>query len=464
MRILCQIFGLVMLPLLLISCGDDVNGSPRAVDECAAGTDNCSSDASCSDTESSFSCSCNAGFSGDGTTSGTGCSNIDECASGADDCVDTTASCGNTNGSFTCTCVAGYRGDGKVNGSGCADVDECAGANPCGSAAICVNTVGAYQCRGLFAPSAFSNHVYRLDPTTYAVLQTIDPVLEGVVVTGAPSFAEDPSDRTVYAVIKVDNARRLARFDALAQTYTEVAPLADRFASIAIDAGGQLYGVTGNGATVPETLYQINKSTGEATLVRALGAGSDGEVIQFNPDDGQLYHWSGSTSFFEKIAMDADHTITSLSATYNREVFGARWDAVARDFVVFDINSGARRFAVDGTFTATDLAQFPDDLRSPATSVAGPHTLDPSSGDAMGGTAVTLVGSGFLLLGDSTTVLFGSDSAVGTVVDDTHITVTTPVAANGAGVVDVSISSGAYRFGWPQAFTYTAALPAARPR
>ena len=38
------------------------------VDECMEGTDDCHSDATCTDTEGSFNCTCNDGYSGDGTT------------------------------------------------------------------------------------------------------------------------------------------------------------------------------------------------------------------------------------------------------------------------------------------------------------------------------------------------------------------------------------------------------------
>ena len=45
-------------------------------------------------------------------------SDIDECAEGTDDCVDD-ADCMNTDGSFTCTCQPGFTGDGRESGTGC---------------------------------------------------------------------------------------------------------------------------------------------------------------------------------------------------------------------------------------------------------------------------------------------------------------------------------------------------------
>ena len=144
-------------------------------------TDNCSDDATCTNTDGSFSCACDDGYTGDGVSCsdndecalgtddcgpGFTCSNnagsyacldIDECADGTDDCVNG-FTCSNTPGSFDCedvnecvvlddACGSGYL---CINGSGdfqCFDVNECLNeTDDCGSGFTCSNTPGSYSC------------------------------------------------------------------------------------------------------------------------------------------------------------------------------------------------------------------------------------------------------------------------------------------------------------------------------
>ena len=94
-------------------------------DECILGTDNCDTNATCTNTPGSFTCTCNTGYSGDGVT----CTDDDECVLGTDDC-DVNATCTNTPGSFTCTCNICYSGDGvscefdDADGDGVCDSDD----------------------------------------------------------------------------------------------------------------------------------------------------------------------------------------------------------------------------------------------------------------------------------------------------------------------------------------------------
>jgi len=46
------------------------------VDECTNGSDNCDINATCTNVPGSFTCECNPGFTGDGTTDGTGCTQV----------------------------------------------------------------------------------------------------------------------------------------------------------------------------------------------------------------------------------------------------------------------------------------------------------------------------------------------------------------------------------------------------
>jgi hypothetical protein len=78
--------------------GPDLAGGPCSI---------CDPKATCSVTGDTATCSCPAGFTGDGKT----CTDVDECAGGTAMC-DTNATCTNIPGSFTCSCKAGYQGTG----------------------------------------------------------------------------------------------------------------------------------------------------------------------------------------------------------------------------------------------------------------------------------------------------------------------------------------------------------------
>ena len=106
------------------------------INECELEIDPCNSNANCTDTDGSFSCTCKEGFEGDGlnctgiiisilqskhnsTQNYVMCwmvlqhlvADIPECERGLDDC-DPNATCINTIGSYDCMCNMGFTGDG----------------------------------------------------------------------------------------------------------------------------------------------------------------------------------------------------------------------------------------------------------------------------------------------------------------------------------------------------------------
>eukprot|EP00058_Branchiostoma_floridae_P002560 XP_002588048.1 hypothetical protein BRAFLDRAFT_83028 [Branchiostoma floridae] len=55
---------------IVVTCHSGMSTDEEDVDECATGTDNCHEDASCTDTDGSFTCTCNDGYTGNGLLCG----------------------------------------------------------------------------------------------------------------------------------------------------------------------------------------------------------------------------------------------------------------------------------------------------------------------------------------------------------------------------------------------------------
>jgi len=124
------------------SCGAGYVSNGNAcvdLDECATGTDDCGVHATCSNTLGGFTCACKPGYSGDGKT----CIDVDECATGANNCHFPHATCTNIEGGFNCGCETGYAQDGLS----CRDIDECRfHQDNCAPPSSCTNTDGGFTC------------------------------------------------------------------------------------------------------------------------------------------------------------------------------------------------------------------------------------------------------------------------------------------------------------------------------
>ncbi|MCA8949457.1 MAG: hypothetical protein KDE27_08130 [Planctomycetes bacterium] len=112
--------------------------------------------------------------------------------------------------------------------------------------------------------------------------------------TQCNGLTRDPTTGALYVLARFpgSSARQLATLDPTTGTAVILGVPGDNFAGLACRIDGTLYGVTGDGAATPETLYTIDKTTGAKTFAMAFGNGNDGETIAF-ADNTLLFHASG---------------------------------------------------------------------------------------------------------------------------------------------------------------------------
>ncbi|HKJ17683.1 MAG TPA: hypothetical protein VJ984_10065, partial [Xanthomonadales bacterium] len=181
--------------------------------------------------------------------------------------------------------------------------------------------------------------------------------------------------------------------------------------STQLQAGGTpstLYGVTGDGGTPSETLFELSKTDASSTLVTSLGSGNDGEEIAFNRDDGLLYHASGTTDtgpgpIFETIDLDtlATSSIT-LSGFAFTEIAGLTYAGsgvfTASDRIsangLHTITTGGVVNNLGPTFpnTHTGVAYIGSTLYAVTRSDDLLRILDPSDGSTLSSVTMTLAG------------------------------------------------------------------------
>ena len=141
-----------------------------------------------------------------------------------------------------------------------------------------------------------------IDPLTAATVSSVPITLVGEIVTGGLGLAAKPGTNELWGLLKLlgQGSRELATIDPATGVATSIGdtdPLlaGHRFAGIAFNGDGStLYAVSGDGSIPdPESLFTLSQIDGSPTFVCALGNGTDGETIGWNPDDDALYHASG---------------------------------------------------------------------------------------------------------------------------------------------------------------------------
>jgi len=110
-------------------------------------------------------------------------------------------------------------------------------------------------------------------------------VVAGDAIDGYIGLATEPTTGIVYGAVNLVSAttrkdRTLITIDVASLTATVVGPLSQNgVADLTFLPDGTLLAMTGDGASVPETLWSVDKASGTMTFIANLGNGNDGEVI-----------------------------------------------------------------------------------------------------------------------------------------------------------------------------------------
>jgi len=175
-------------------------------------------------------------------------------------------------------------------------------------------------------------------------------------------LAVDPTTGQWYAAAQdFSGTRYLAEVDLSAGTVSFIGAFGDHISSIAFDASGTLYGVTGFNGSTYETLYTIDLATGAITSFVALTTSSDGEALAYCPDDGLLYRASGySDGNWDLDAIDlSTGAITSVvSGGDTPEVHSMSWDPATSTFLMADIDTQAVSVDTSGTLTTLSASAW----------------------------------------------------------------------------------------------------------
>jgi hypothetical protein len=286
----------------------------------------------------------------------------------------------------------------------------------------------------LYTVAATDPNLRVVDPATAATLSSrLITIPGGPAVQNAKGLALHPLTGELWAILWVSQQRQLAKIDPNTAIATLIGSTGDNFAGIAFDAVGTLYGVTGDGATVPETLFTLNQATGAPTFFMTLGNGNDGETIAHDPLTNQLFHASGlSVVVLETIDL-VNRSVTNVPLSgfaWFEAAAMTHW--VGRNFLVADI--GADLSLVSAAGVVTRIGMMDHNAKGMAFVSTSNAPVFEAYGDgcpAQGGYIPALSGSGTPAWGNAVTlrVINGPGGAPG-------------VFAFGLGTGSVSIAPG----------------------
>jgi len=158
---------------------------------------------------------------------------------------------------------------------------------------------------------------------------------------GGFGLAVSPTTNEMYAVVKLFPGsgfnRELVKLNPYTGIATIIGSMEQSIEGLVFDDAGVLYAISGvctvgcDGAAMPETLFTVDLNDASLTPFQMLGNGDSGEAIAFNPNDGLMYHMSGTGAglIFETVNL-SNGTVTGIPLSgdplYDRLTSGLVFD------------------------------------------------------------------------------------------------------------------------------------------
>ena len=265
----------------------------------------------------------------------------------ADD--DDTTACPDADGDGSCDDVDPCFGDdtsGDGDGDGiCDDLDLCTGTEACGA---------------VWAIASHDGRIMQLDLDSGQVL--VEAQLQAgadLDSWGAYGLAEDPTTGTLWIVLALPMGmeRFLGTVEPWSGDVTVVGEPGHKLSAIAFDPAGRLLAVSGSGNDPPETLFELDTATAEATELMPLGAGGGGEALALHPPSGLLLHMSGGEDQVAELLDPAALTLTDvpLSGFQPQEVNGLAWSPILGVYLACGFDEQLWTVTPDGVRTRTGI-------------------------------------------------------------------------------------------------------------
>ncbi len=165
-------------------------------------------------------------------------------------------------------------------------------------------------------PNDGDEEFHKIDLLDGSHISTSQSIIDGFpsVYIGCTGMAQDPTSGIYYVIGKdfMTDDRYLASIDPVYGYGTLIGSPVEKFSSLAFLSDGSLRGMTGSGATNPDTIYDINTSTGVTTELCGILMGNLGfNYLVYNSDTDELknFHFVDEFEVYQMTITDENLSI-----------------------------------------------------------------------------------------------------------------------------------------------------------